>query len=125
MTHDDLAFADVVELQRLLNAKHVSSVELTELYLKRLETYGPVYNAVVTILHDRARREAKRADSERARGRVRGPLHGIPYGVKDLLATPDAPTTWGAQPYRNQRFGFEATVVERLTRAGAVPPATV
>ena len=120
MTHEDLAFADVVELQRLLTAKAVSSVELTELYLGRLETYGPVYNAVVTILHDRARREAKRADAERARGRVRGPLHGIPYGVKDLLATPDAPTTWGAQPYRNQRFGFDATVVKKLTDAGAV-----
>jgi aspartyl-tRNA(Asn)/glutamyl-tRNA(Gln) amidotransferase subunit A len=120
MTHDDLAFADVVELQRHLTAKRVSSVELTELYLGRLETYGPVYNAVVTILHDRARREAKRADAERARGRVRGPLHGIPYGVKDLLATPDAPTTWGAQPYRTQRFAFDATVVKKLTAAGAV-----
>ncbi|MDB5041508.1 MAG: Amidase [Candidatus Eremiobacteraeota bacterium] len=120
MTHDDLAFADVVELQRLLTAKAVSSVELTELYLQRLKTYGPVYNAVVTVLHERARREAKRADAERARGRVRGPLHGIPYGVKDLLATPDAPTTWGALPYREQRFGFDATVVKKLTEAGAV-----
>jgi aspartyl-tRNA(Asn)/glutamyl-tRNA(Gln) amidotransferase subunit A len=120
MTHDDLAFADIVELQRLLTAKAVSSVELTELYLKRLQTYGPVYNAVVTVLHERARREAKRADAERARGRVRGPLHGIPYGVKDLLATPDAPTTWGALPYREQRFRFDATVVKKLTDAGAV-----
>src|SRR6202163_3419119 len=120
MTHDDLAFADIVELQRRLTARTVSSLELTELYLKRLETYGPVYNAVVTILHDRARREAKRADAERARGRVRGPLHGIPYGVKDLLATPDAPTTWGAEPYRHQRFAFDATVVKRLADAGAV-----
>jgi aspartyl-tRNA(Asn)/glutamyl-tRNA(Gln) amidotransferase subunit A len=120
MTHDDLAFSDVVALQRLLTTRAVSSVELTELYLKRLEQHGHVFNAVVTILHDRARREAKRADAERARGRVRGPLHGIPYGVKDLLATPDAPTTWGAQPYRHQRFGFDATVVKRLTAAGAV-----
>ncbi len=117
---DDVAFADATELQRLLTAKTVSSVELTELYLKRLETYGPVYNGVVTILHERARREAKRADAERARGRVRGPLHGIPYGVKDLLATPDAPTTWGAQPYREQRFDFDATVVKKLSAAGAV-----
>ncbi|HTD37274.1 MAG TPA: amidase [Candidatus Limnocylindrales bacterium] len=120
MTHDDLAFADATELQRLLTARTVSSVELTELYLARLEKYGPVYNAVVTILHDRARREAKRADAERARGRVRGPLHGIPYGVKDLLATPDAPTTWGAQPYREQRFAYDATVVKKLSAAGAV-----
>jgi aspartyl-tRNA(Asn)/glutamyl-tRNA(Gln) amidotransferase subunit A len=120
MTHDDLAFSDVVALQRLLTARTVSSVELTELYLKRLEQHGPAYNAVVTILHDRARREAKRADAERARGRVRGPLHGIPYGVKDLLTTPDAPTTWGAEPYRRQRFAFDATVVKRLAEAGAV-----
>ena len=120
MSPDDLAFADVVELQRLLSAKAVSSLELTELYLQRLERYGPVYNAVVTILHDRARREAKRADAERARGRVRGPLHGIPYGVKDLLATPDAATTWGAHPYRRQRFAFDATVVKKLGDAGAV-----
>ncbi len=120
MNHDDVAFSDATDLQRLLTAKAVSSLELTELYLKRLETYGPVYNAVVTILHDRARREAKRADRERARGILRGPLHGIPYGVKDLLATPDAPTTWGAQPYRSQRFAYDATVVKKLTNAGAV-----
>jgi len=120
MTHDGVAFADAVELQRLLTAKTISSLELTGLYLQRLETYGPVYNGVVTILHERARREARRADAERARGRVRGPLHGIPYGVKDLLATPDAPTTWGAQPYRRQRFDFDATVVKKLSAAGAV-----
>jgi Asp-tRNA(Asn)/Glu-tRNA(Gln) amidotransferase A subunit family amidase len=120
VNHDDVAFADVVDLQRLLAAKAISSVELTQLYLDRLEKYGPVYNAVVTILHERALREARRADRERAAGRVRGPLHGIPYGVKDLLATPDAPTTWGAEPYRRQRFDYDATVVTRLTDAGAV-----
>ena len=120
MNDEDLAFADVVEQQRLLTRKTVSALELTNVYLARLETYGHVYGAVVTILHERARREARRADRERATGRVRGPLHGIPYGVKDLLATPDAPTTWGAAPYRNQRFDFDATVVARLTDAGAV-----
>jgi len=120
MSDDDIAFSGIFDLQVLLTTKQLSSVELTELYLRRLETYGPVYNAVVTILHDRARSEAKRADSERARGRVRGPLHGIPYGVKDLLATPDAPTTWGAQPYRRQRFDYDATAVKKLTAAGAV-----
>jgi aspartyl-tRNA(Asn)/glutamyl-tRNA(Gln) amidotransferase subunit A len=117
---DDLAFADVVEQQRLLTRKAISSLELTNLYLDRLATYGDVYGAVVTILHDRARREARRADRERARGVVRGPLHGIPYGAKDLLATPDAPTTWGATPFRNQRCAFDATVVRRLADAGAV-----
>jgi aspartyl-tRNA(Asn)/glutamyl-tRNA(Gln) amidotransferase subunit A len=120
MTGDDLAFADCVELQRLMTRGVVSSLELTNLYLARLERYGDAYGAVVTILHERARREARRADRERAAGRVRGPLHGIPYGVKDLLATPDAPTTWGATPFRNQRFDFDATVVQKLSDAGAV-----
>lgn len=120
MTPEDLAYASIAELQIALATKAVSSVELTRVYLERLETYGPVYNAVVTVLHERALREARRADRERARGQVRGPLHGIPYGVKDLLATPDAPTTWGAQPYRRQRFDFDATVVKKLSDAGAV-----
>ncbi|MFN2459252.1 MAG: amidase [Candidatus Velthaea sp.] len=120
MTNDDVAFADAFELARLLRARTISSVELTRLYLDRLEKYGHVYGAVVTILHDRAMREARRADRERAAGTVRGPLHGIPYGVKDLLATPDAPTTWGAAPYRTQRFDFDATVVRKLSAAGAV-----
>jgi aspartyl-tRNA(Asn)/glutamyl-tRNA(Gln) amidotransferase subunit A len=120
MTDDDLAFADAFAQQHLLTKGTVSSVELTKLYLDRLERFGPHYNAVVTILHERALREARRADRERAQGRVRGPLHGIPYGVKDLLATPDAPTTWGAAPFRRQRFDYDATVVARLSAAGAV-----
>ncbi|GAC1414146.1 MAG: hypothetical protein NVSMB64_24350 [Candidatus Velthaea sp.] len=120
MTHDDIAFSDAHDLQRLLTAKKISSLELTNLYLERLEKYGRVYGAVVTILHERGRKEARRADRERAAGNVRGPLHGIPFGVKDLLATPDAPTTWGAAPYRNQRFDFDATVVKKLGAAGAV-----
>ena len=118
--HDEIAFADVATLQRLLGRGTVSSAELTELYLARLEKYGPAYGAVVTIVHERARAEAKRADRERAAGRVRGPLHGIPYGVKDLLATAGAPTTWGAAPYREQHFDFDATAVKRLQAAGAV-----
>jgi aspartyl-tRNA(Asn)/glutamyl-tRNA(Gln) amidotransferase subunit A len=120
LTADDVAFDDAAGLQRRLTAKSISSFELTKLYLDRLETYGPVYGAVVTILHERGLREARRADRERSRGIVRGPLHGIPYGVKDLLATPDAPTTWGATPYRNQRFDFDATLVQKLSAAGAV-----
>jgi aspartyl-tRNA(Asn)/glutamyl-tRNA(Gln) amidotransferase subunit A len=120
VTHDDLAFADLTTLRRLLDTRAVSSVELTQLALERLTTYGPVYNAVVTVLHERALREAKRADRDLRRGVVHSPLHGIPYGVKDLLATPDAPTTWGAQPYREQRFDFDATAVRKLSAAGAV-----
>src|ERR1700677_2661152 len=119
MTNDDIAFSDAVTLQSLLTKKAISSVELTRLYLARLEKYGHVYGAVVTILHERALREARRADRERAAGRVRGPLHGIPYGVKDLLATPDAPTTWGAEPYRRQRFDYDATNVATLSAAEA------
>lgn len=120
MTHDDIAFSDAANLQRLLTRRTISSLELTELYLARLEKYGASYGAVVTIVHERARAEAKRADRERAAGHVRGPLHGVPYGVKDLLATVGAPTTWGAAPYRHQRFDYDATVVKRLGAAGAV-----
>jgi len=120
MTNEDLAFSDVATLQKLLARKALSSLELTELALARLERYGPSYNAVITIMYDRARDEARRADRERAAGRVRGPLHGIPYGVKDLLAAKGAPTTWGAQPYRDQRFDFDAAAVQRLQNAGAV-----
>ncbi len=120
MTHDDIAFAAVGTLQSLLTKRTLSSLELADLYLERLDRYGPSYNAIVTIMHDRARREAKRADRERAAGNVRGPLHGIPYGVKDLLAAEGAPTTWGAEPYRHQVFEYDATVIKRLGDAGGV-----
>ena len=120
MTAEDLAFADCGQLASLLAKKAVSSVELTKLYLDRLARYGPHYGALVTLMPQRAMREAKRADAQRARGILKSPLHGIPYGVKDLLATVDAPTTWGAAPYRNQHFDFDATVVRKLSDAGAV-----
>ena len=120
MTNDDLAFSDATTLQKLMTAGSVSSVELTKLYLDRLEKYGHVYGAVVTILHQRAMKEAKRADRERKAGKIRSPLHGVPYGVKDLLATPDAPTTWGSAPYRDQHFDFDATVVKKISDAGGV-----
>ena len=120
MSDEDIAFADCATLQRLLRRRALSSLELTNLYLARLEKYGGAYNAVVTLMPERARAEAKRADKERAAGRLRGPLQGIPYGVKDLLATVGAPTTWGAEPYRRQRFDYDATVVRKLGDAGAV-----
>jgi aspartyl-tRNA(Asn)/glutamyl-tRNA(Gln) amidotransferase subunit A len=120
LTSADLGFADVPALQRLLTKRTLSSLELTSAFLDRLERYGPTYNAVVTIMHDRARTEAKRADRERAAGDVRGPLHGIPYGVKDLLAARGAPTTWGAEPFRRQVFAEDATVIKRFRAAGAV-----
>jgi len=120
VTDDDIAFADVVALQKLLSARRLSSRELTDLYLARLDRYGDSYNAVVTVMHERARTEAKRADRERSAGRERGPLHGIPYGVKDLLAAKGAPTTWGAAPFRRQTFDDDATLVKRLGDAGGV-----
>ncbi|MDP9017839.1 MAG: amidase, partial [Candidatus Eremiobacteraeota bacterium] len=120
MSAEDIAFADAMELASLLRSKAVSSVELTTMYLARLQKFGPRYGAVVTLMPERALREARRADRDRARGNVRSKLHGIPYGVKDLLATTDAPTTWGAAPYRSQHFNFDATVVRRLGEAGAV-----
>jgi aspartyl-tRNA(Asn)/glutamyl-tRNA(Gln) amidotransferase subunit A len=120
MTNDELAFADIATLGKLQATKAVSSLELTDLYLDRLAKYGPVYGALVTLMPERARTEAKRADRERAAGRVRGPLHGIPFGVKDLLAAAGAPTTWGAAPYRRQRFDYDATVVRKLNAAGGV-----
>jgi aspartyl-tRNA(Asn)/glutamyl-tRNA(Gln) amidotransferase subunit A len=109
------------ELGRALRAKEVSSVELTRYYIDRLARFGEQLGAVVTITRERAMAEAEAADRELAAGNVAGrPLLGIPYGVKDLLATKGIPTTWGAEPYRNQLLDYDATVVERLTRAGAV-----
>ncbi len=98
----------------------MSPVELTETFLDRLERFGPRYNAVVTVTRERALREAREAEEEVSSGRYRGLLHGIPYGVKDLLATSGGiPTTWGAAPFRNQTFDYDATVVRRLGDAGA------
>lgn len=115
-----LAFLSVAELGHLLRAGEISSVELTQLYLDRIEKYDSRLQSVITITRERALLQAKRADYELARGIDRGPLHGIPYGVKDLAAVAGYPTTWGAAPYRNQELDYTATVVERLDSAGAV-----
>jgi aspartyl-tRNA(Asn)/glutamyl-tRNA(Gln) amidotransferase subunit A len=120
MTEEELAFSDAIALGQLIAKRRVSSVELTKMYLARLEKYGATYGAVVTVMRDRALREARAADKESAAGTLRGPLHGVPYGVKDLLAAIGAPTTWGAQPYREQVFHFDGTVVKNLKAAGAV-----
>ncbi len=120
MTHDDIAFSEALDLGEMLAARKISSVELTKLYLDRLEQYGSTYGAVVTIMRERGLREAAQADSELAAGKRRSPIHGVPYGVKDLLAAVGAPTTWGAAPYKNQHFNFDGTVVQRLHAAGAV-----
>ena len=114
------AQASLPELGRLLRRGEVGPVELAEMALGRLDTEGRALNAVVTLTRERALREARRAEEELRAGRDRGPLHGIPYGAKDLLATTGDPTTWGAAPFREQRFAEDATVVRRLEAAGAV-----
>jgi aspartyl-tRNA(Asn)/glutamyl-tRNA(Gln) amidotransferase subunit A len=115
-----LTWLTIPELGRLLRGRKVSAVELAEHFLGRLERLGPGYNAVVTVLREPALAEARQRDEELARRKDRGPLHGIPYGAKDLLAAEGAPTTWGAQPYRRQMLRGDATVVRRLREAGAV-----
>ncbi|MEA2723395.1 MAG: aspartyl-tRNA(Asn)/glutamyl-tRNA(Gln) amidotransferase subunit [Gemmatimonadales bacterium] len=117
---NDPSFLSLPELGTLLRSRCISAAELTGHFLNRLERLGPNYNAVVTVLREAAVAEARLRDRELAGGKIRGPLHGIPYGVKDLLATEGAPTTWGAEPYRNQMLKGDATVVRRLREAGAV-----
>ena len=117
---EELAFLPVTELAELVRRRKVTSTQLTEMYLARLKRYDPVLKAVITLTEDRARRQARAADEEIARGHYRGPLHGIPWGAKDLLAVKGYKTTWGAGPYRDQVIDADATVVQRLDAAGAV-----
>jgi aspartyl-tRNA(Asn)/glutamyl-tRNA(Gln) amidotransferase subunit A len=117
---DSLAFATVADLGRRLWSREFTSVELTRFFLDRLERLGPKLNAVVTVTRERALAEAQQADNEFCSGRYRGPLHGIPYGAKDLLATKGIPTTWGAAPFKDQVFDEDAVVITKLRDAGAV-----
>lgn len=117
---ETLAFLSVAELAGLLKSRQVTSVELTRLYLDRLKKSDGLLHAVVTLMEERALRQAEAADAEIAAGGWRGPLHGIPWGAKDLLTTKGYPTTWGAMPYRDQVLDEDATVVQRLDAAGAV-----
>lgn len=117
---EELAFLPVTELAELVRRRKVTSTQLTEMYLGRIKRYDPVLKAVITLTEERARRQAKTADEEIARGKYRGPLHGIPWGAKDLLAVKGYKTTWGAGPYRDQVIDVDATVVQRLDDAGAV-----
>lgn len=119
-SEDDLAFAPVTELAALLRSGQVSSVELTRMYLARLRRFDPVLKCVITYTEDLAMEQAERADREIAAGRYRGPLHGIPWGAKDLLAIPGIRTTWGAKPYEGQTRQDKSTVAWRLENAGAV-----
>ncbi len=119
-TSEDLAYASLPELAHLLRTQQVTSVELTELALERLRRYDEDLKAVVTYTEDRALEAARQADAEIERGEWRGPLHGIPYGAKDLLAVEGYKTTWGATPYRDQVIDETAAVVDALDDAGAV-----
>lgn len=117
---EDLAFCTLTQLAELVRTRRVSPVELTKMYLARLKRYGPKLNCTVTLTESLALEQAEKAEQELRRGRYRGPLHGIPWGAKDLFATKGISTTWGAEPYRNQIIDYDATVVERLREAGAV-----
>jgi Asp-tRNAAsn/Glu-tRNAGln amidotransferase A subunit and related amidases len=120
MLSEDILFSSIKELARQLRSKRISPVELTESYLQRLETLGPRLGAVATVMRESALAEARVAEREIQKGRYRGLLHGIPYGAKDLLATREAKTTWGAAPFREQQFDYDATVVRKLREAGAI-----
>ncbi|HBW00558.1 MAG TPA: amidase, partial [Bacteroidetes bacterium] len=115
-----LAFMSLNQLQTLMERGALTSVELTTYVLKRLELYGKTLESVTQLLDQRALSQAQKMDQERARGQVRGPLHGIPWGAKDLLAVENTRTTWGATPYQNQVIDETATVVKKLDDAGAV-----
>jgi Asp-tRNA(Asn)/Glu-tRNA(Gln) amidotransferase A subunit family amidase len=117
---EQVAFWPVTRLAELVRTRQVLPSELTELYLARLKRHDSVLQAVVTLTEERARAQAAQLDAELRAGRYRGPLHGIPWGAKDLLAVRGHPTTWGATPFREQVLDYDATVVQRLDAAGAV-----
>ncbi|PYV49580.1 MAG: amidase [Acidobacteria bacterium] len=117
---EDIAFAPVTKLSRWIETRKLTSERLTNIYLERLQRYDPKLRCVITLLRESALAQAKRADSELAAGKNRGPLHGIPWGAKDLLDTAGIPTTYGAEPFRNRVPADDAVVVKRLQEAGAV-----
>ncbi len=117
---EDIAFASVKQQARWMTTGQITSRELTDIYLSRIEQYGDLLECFVTVTADIARGQADRADRERVTGQVRGPLHGIPYGVKDLLDTKDILTTWGAEPYKDRVASSDGAVVRLLRDAGAV-----
>jgi aspartyl-tRNA(Asn)/glutamyl-tRNA(Gln) amidotransferase subunit A len=120
MISADVLYLSATELGKRIQAKSLSPVELTKAYLDRSEKLGPKLNAYARLTPEIALEQAAAAEKEIGRGHYRGPLHGLPYAAKDLLATKGIPTTWGAKPYENQVFDYDATVIENLRRAGAV-----
>jgi Asp-tRNA(Asn)/Glu-tRNA(Gln) amidotransferase A subunit family amidase len=120
LTPDQIAFLPVTALASLIEARKITSTELTRTYLDRLKKYGDTLKCVISLTEELALKQAAEADAEIKAGKYRGPLHGIPWGAKDLLATKGYKTTWGATPYKDQVIDLDATVVERLRDAGAV-----
>lgn len=119
-SNDELAFCSIGELAALLRARLVTSVELTRLYIERLKKYDPLLHCVVNLTEELALRQAAAADREMSRGEFRGPLHGIPWGAKDLISVPGYPTTWGVPMFAQRVLDEPATVYQKLTEAGAV-----
>jgi len=117
---EDLTFYSIGELAHLIKTKKITSTRLTQFYLERLKKYGPKLHCVITLTEERALKQAKKVDEEIAKGIYRGMLHGIPFGVKDLLSSKSYNTTWGAAPYKDQLIGEDATVIKKLEDAGAV-----
>ena len=117
---DEIAFATVTRLSRWIERRQITSERLTEIYLNRIQRFDPKLHCVITLTTDQALEQARQADKEIAAGKYRGPLHGIPWGAKDLLDTAGIATTWGAEPYRNRIPTRDAAVVERLNTAGAI-----
>ena len=120
MPTEDISFLPVSELAKRIESKKLSPVEVTQHFLARSEKLGPRFNAYARLTPDIAMAQAEAAEKDIKRGHYRGPLHGIPYAAKDLLAVKGVPTTWGAKPYENQVFDYDAAVIEHLKRVGAV-----
>src|SRR5438105_3501499 len=120
MPGEELFYLSVTELAKRIESKKLSPVQLTQLYLDRSQKLGPRFNAYATLTPEIALEQAKAAEKDIQRGHYRGPLHGIPYAAKDLLAVKGVPTTWGAKPFANQVFDYNATVIDHLKNVGAV-----
>ncbi len=120
LTDEDVAFLPISQLSQLIRSRQLSSVALTQLYLERLKRFNPILNCVVNLTEELAMKQARQADAEIATGRYRGPLHGIPWGAKDLIAVAGYPTTWGIPQFRDRVLDSSATVYRLLESAGAV-----
>ena len=120
MLSEDILYLPATEISRRIRLRQLSPVQLTESFLERAQKIGTRLNAYATLTSDRALKQAHAAEKEIAAGKYRGPLHGVPYAAKDLLAVKGYPTTWGARPYKDQQFDYDATVIQKLDEAGAV-----